>query len=103
MQNCLSELIQTYCLIYLDDMIFFSKMEEEHLHHLCIVFECYREHNLKAKPTKYEFLKNKIYYLSHHIWPSKKNLKGVAGFAPSQTYPVIQAFFELGGTFPTIY
>ena len=37
-------------------MIIFSKMEEEHLHHLYIVFKCFREHNLKLKPTKCEFL-----------------------------------------------
>ena len=37
-QNCLGELNPTYCLIYLDDMIVFSKMEEEHIQHLCIVY-----------------------------------------------------------------
>ena len=31
MQNCLGELNLTYCLIYLDDVIVFSKMPEEHL------------------------------------------------------------------------
>ena len=52
MQNCLGELNMTYCLIYLDDVIVFSKTEEEHLHHLHIVFEHFREHHLKPKPTK---------------------------------------------------
>ena len=41
MQNCLGELKLTYCLIYLDDMIIFSKMEEDYLHYLHIVFECF--------------------------------------------------------------
>ena len=31
MQNCLGKLNLTYCLIYLDDVIVFSKTEEEHL------------------------------------------------------------------------
>ena len=31
MQNCLGELNLMYCLIYLDDVIIFSKTEEEHL------------------------------------------------------------------------
>ena len=31
MQNCLGKLNLTYCLIYLDDVIVFSKMPEEHL------------------------------------------------------------------------
>ena len=39
MQNCLGELNLTRYLIYLDNVIVFSKMEEEHLKHLCIVFD----------------------------------------------------------------
>ena len=34
MQNCLGELNLTYCFTYLDGMIIFSKMEEEHLLYL---------------------------------------------------------------------
>ena len=50
MQNCLGELNLTYCLIYLDNVIVFSKMEEEHLKHLCIVFDHFWEHNMRLKP-----------------------------------------------------
>ena len=32
MQNCRGELNLTYCLIYLDDVIVFSKTEKDHLH-----------------------------------------------------------------------
>ena len=39
MQNCLGELNLTYALIYLDDMIVYSKTEEEHLVHLCTVLK----------------------------------------------------------------
>ena len=38
MQNCLGELNLIYCLIYLDNIVVFSHMAEEHLHHLCVVF-----------------------------------------------------------------
>ena len=41
MQNCLGELNLMYFFIYLDNIIVFSKMEEEDLHCLCIVFECF--------------------------------------------------------------
>ena len=86
MQNCVGELNLTYCLIYLNNMIVFSKTEDEHLQHLHIVFEHFREHNLELKPTKCEFFKNKIFYLAHHTskegaWPSKVNLKAVARFS----------------------
>ena len=38
MQNCLRELNLTHCLIYHDNIIVFSQMAEEHLHHLHIIF-----------------------------------------------------------------
>ena len=39
MQNCLGELNLTYALIYLDDVIVYSKTEEEHLVHLHAMLE----------------------------------------------------------------
>ena len=39
MQECLGELNLTYVLIYLDDVIVFSGMPEEHLVHLQAVLE----------------------------------------------------------------
>ena len=55
-----------YCLIYLDDVIVFPKMEE-HMQCLCVVFNCFQEHNLRLKPTKYKFFQNEINYLAHHV------------------------------------
>ena len=102
MQNYLRKLNLTYCLIYLDDVIVFSKMEEEHLQCLCIVFGHFLEHNLRLKPTKCEFLWDEISYLACHVskegmWPSKENLKAVAEFTPPKTYTEIWAFLGLVG------
>ena len=63
-------------------------MEEEHLIHLCIMFDCLWEHNLRLKPTKCEFFQDKINYLAHHIskegmQPIRENLKSVAEFSPT--------------------
>ena len=76
-----------YCLIYLYDVIVFSKTEEEHLQHLNIVFNHFREHNLRLKPTKCKFFQSEINYLVHHaskegVQASKEKLKVVAEFAP---------------------
>ena len=38
MESCLGELHLQYCIIYLDDIIIFSKTPDEHLHHLRLVF-----------------------------------------------------------------
>ena len=102
MQNCLGELSLTYCLIYLDDVIVFSKMEEEHLKPLHIMFNCFWEHNLRLKSTKGEFFREYINYLAHpvckgDVWPSKENLKAVAQFAQPLTYTEIQTSLGLVG------
>ena len=39
MQNCLGELNLTYCLIYLNDIITFSKDEDEHLQCMRVIFD----------------------------------------------------------------
>ena len=67
MQNTLHELNLMYCMIYLDDIIIFGCMEEEHLECLHIVFERFRKFNLKLKPSKCSFFHSEIVYLTHHV------------------------------------
>ena len=43
MQNYLSKLNLIYCLIYLDDIVIFSWMAEEHLHQLQVVLAQFRD------------------------------------------------------------
>ena len=54
MQNCLCELNLTYYLIYLDDVIIYSKMPAEHLQRMRVTFDCLRMHGLKLKPSNHE-------------------------------------------------
>ena len=65
MQNCLGKLNLIYCIIYLDDIIIFLWMAEEHLHRLCVVFDWFREYNLKLKLSKCSLFKEEINYLVH--------------------------------------
>ena len=79
MQNILGELNLTYCVIYLDDVIVFSRTKEEHLECLCVVFERFWEFNLKLEPSKCSFFQSEIMYLPHHvsqrgILPSQENV-----------------------------
>ena len=67
MQNCMGELNFVYCLIYLDDLIMFSRTTEEHLHRLRIVFDHLREYNLKLKASKCSLFKEEINYLAHKV------------------------------------
>ena len=102
MQNCLGELNLTYCLIYLDDVIVFSKMPEEHLRRMHVVFNRLHEHSIKLKPSKCEVFKSEINYLAHHVsqkgvLPSKKNLESIAQCPPPDTYTKVKSFMGLVG------
>ena len=91
MQNCLGELNLIYCLIYLDDIVVYSQTAEEILHCLCIIFDQFREHNLKLKPSKCNLFREEITFLAYWVskdgvQPSNSNLKATAKYALPQTY-----------------
>ena len=54
MESCLGELSLNWCIIYLDDIIVFSRTLEEYLHRLKAVISKLREASLKLKPTKWD-------------------------------------------------
>ena len=102
MQSTLGELNLTYCVIYLDDIIVFGRMEEEHLERLCVVFERFWEFNLKLKSSKCLFFQSEIVYLAHHILqrgilPSQENVQAVQEFPMPETYMQVHAFCGLAG------
>ena len=102
MLNCLGELNLTYCLIHLDDVIIFSRTEEEHLERMHVVFDCLCEHGLKLKPSKCDVFKTEINYLAHlvskkGVLPSKKNLEAIAECPPLDTYTKVKSFVGLVG------
>lgn len=63
MEECLGDLNMKICVIYLDDLIIFSKTFEEHLERLQIVLDRLRECNLKLGLKKCEFLRQKVKYV----------------------------------------
>ena len=65
MQSCLGNLHLHYCIIYLDDIIVFSKKPEEHLVRLQTICEKLKTAELKLKPSKCEILKQELTYLGH--------------------------------------
>ena len=104
MQNTLDELNLTYCVIYLDDVIVFGHTEEEHLEHLWVVFECFREFNLKLKPSKCSFFWSEIVYLTHPvsregICPNRDNMHAIEDFPMPETFTQVHTFCGLAGDY----
>ena len=67
MESYLGEMLLKWCIIYLDDIIVFSKMPEEHIKRLRGVFEKLSAAGLRLKPSKCEFFKSQITYLGHIV------------------------------------
>ena len=67
METCLGEIHPKWCIIYIDDIIVFSKTPEEHIERLRGVFEKLSAAGLRLKPSKYEFFKSQVTYLGHIV------------------------------------
>ena len=103
MQNCLGELNLSFAMVYLDDVIVYSKMPEDHLTRLQAIFDCFAHHRLKLKPSKCHFFKE-ISYLGHEILakgmlPGQKGIKEIARMGPPTTYTGIRKFIGAVGYF----
>ena len=87
-------------LIYIDDIIIFSKTIDDHLKHLEEVFLRLNDANLKLNPTKCVFAKQEIEYLGHivtqdGIKPDPNKLKAVNEFPIPTDLKQLRSFLGL--------
>ena len=103
MESCLGELHLDWCIIYLDNIIVFSKTPEEHLTRLEAVFERLAAAGFKLKLSKCELFQTSLKYLGHIVsekgiatdptkievirnWPVPKTVTDVRSFAGFTNY-----------------
>ena len=60
MNSVFNRYLDKFVLVFLDDIIVYSKNEEEHEEHLRVVLNLLREHKLYAKLRKCDFYKDII-------------------------------------------
>jgi hypothetical protein len=89
--------LDRFCLVYLDDILIYSRTEKEHVEHLRMVLDKLRVHKLYYKLSKCEFLRSHLSYSGHNIssdgmgveerkvhaircWERPKNLVNVQSF-----------------------
>ena len=97
MQRVLGDLHLKGCVVYIDDIIIYTKTEEEHEQMLEKVFQRIRDAGLKLSPKKCHFFQKKIKCLGHVLseqgischpkktsavssWPTPTNVKDVQKF-----------------------
>ena len=103
MESYLGELHLKWCIIYLDDIIIFSKNPDDHITWLEGVFEKLAKAGLKLKPSKCKFFKPSLKYLGHIVskdgiatdphkieairnWPTPKTVTDVRSFTGFTNY-----------------
>ncbi|MBW0579187.1 hypothetical protein O181_118902, partial [Austropuccinia psidii MF-1] len=91
------DLLDVYVVVYLDDIMVFSKSEEEHVTHVSTVLSRLRANNLFAKASKCLFHVSSVEYLGYVVsseglkmdqakvqqilnWPPPRNLKALQSF-----------------------
>ncbi|GBG69830.1 hypothetical protein CBR_g4659 [Chara braunii] len=67
MNSIFHEYLDKFIVVYLNDILIFRKIEEEHAEHFKIVLGLLRQHQYKVNLEKCEFGRTKILYLGHEI------------------------------------
>ena len=73
MNSVFMEYLDKFVVFYIDDILIYSKSEEEHAEHLRLALTKLREHRLYAKFSKCEFWLNELIFLGHVV-----SAKGIA-------------------------
>ncbi len=67
MTQALSEFIGKFCMVFIDDIVVYSRSEEEHAEHLRLIFDALAAAGLTLKEGKCEFLKESLDLLGFRI------------------------------------
>jgi hypothetical protein len=94
--------LDRFVVVFIDDILVYSRNEEEHADHLQVVLQRLREHHLYAKLSKCDFWLKEIKFLGHTISqdgivvdPDK--VQEVMNWKPPTTVRQIQSFLGLAG------
>ena len=94
--------LDKFVVVFIDDILIYSKNEEEHAEHLRIVLQRLRENKLYAKFSKCDFWLTEVQFLGHIIStdgisvdPSK--IQDVLNWKAPTSVPEIRSFLGLAG------
>jgi hypothetical protein len=90
--------LDKFVVVFIDDILVYSKSEEEHAEHLRVVLTHLRDHQLYAKFSKCEFWLKEVQFLGHvlsaegvAVDPSK--VKDILNWKPPISVHEVRSFF----------
>jgi hypothetical protein len=105
MNKVFMEYLDKFIVVFFDDILVYSRSEEEHKEHFRLALQKLREHRLYAKLSKCEFCMKQVTFLGHVISkegisvdPSK--VQDVLNWNAPTSVSDIQSFLGLAGYYP---
>jgi hypothetical protein len=94
--------LDKFVVVFIDDILVYSKNEEEHAGHLHVALQHLREHHLYAKLSKCDFWLKEIKFLGHTISQAgmavdPDKVQEVMNWKPPTTVHQIRSFLGLAG------
>jgi hypothetical protein len=94
--------LDKFIVVFIDDILIYSKSTEDHEEHLRVVLQWLRDHQLYAKFSKCEFWINEVPFLGHMISsegivvdPSK--VRDILDWEPPKSIQQVRSFLGLPG------
>ena len=102
MNKVFAKELDAFILVYLDDILIFSKTKEEHLEHIRIALERLRNAKIYARLHKCEFYKDKVEYLgfdvsARGVQPSPDKVCAVVEWPKPNSVKDVRSFLGLAG------
>ena len=100
MNEVFRPLLDKSVVIYLDDILIYSRSWEDHQRHIAEVLDRLRAHQLYAKISKCEFGKSKVEFLGHivsndGVAVDNKKIEAIQSWPPPQNIHDLRAFLGL--------